>query len=121
MKNPLIVLFVFVAALSLSGIPFAQQKSAAPAPAAVASPQPPNPDTALRVSLQSLEKSKTDAAKLWNDAMQQELTIEREWSADHPGWHIDQESLQNGTLRFLPDEKQSAPAAPAKAATPDKK
>ncbi len=103
MKNPLIVLFAFVAALSLSGIPFAQQKSAAPAPAAVASPQPPNPDTALRVSLQSLEQKKSDASKAWGDAMQQELTIEREWSLAHPGWHIDQDALQSGSLHFLPD------------------
>ena len=116
MKNPLIVLGAFVVALICAGVPLAQQKAAVPTPAptapAAAVPQAPPPDTALRVSLQSLEQKKSDASKAWGDAMQQELTIEREWSLAHPGWHIDQDALQSGSLHFLPDEKP--PATPAK-------
>jgi hypothetical protein len=54
---------------------------------------PPTLSTADRVAISSLEKTKQDAAKTWQDAQQQELAIEREWVTAHPGWTIDPQTF----------------------------
>jgi hypothetical protein len=116
MKNPLIALAAFAVALICAGVPLAQQKSATP-PTAPATTTPISPaiDTAVRVSIAALETKKQESFKAWSDANQQELLIEREWGAAHPGWHIDNDAIQNGTLQIAPDPKPSTPApAPAK-------
>ena len=63
--------------------------------------QPPAPPThplpqlgtAEKVALQSCEKSKQEAQRQWQEANQQELSILLEWSAAHPGFHINQQSF----------------------------
>ena len=66
-------------------------------------PPVPSLSTADRVALQSLEKVKADAQKAWNDANQQELAIEREWMASHPGFQIDP---QNFLITAEPNPKK---------------
>lgn len=51
---------------------------------------PPAPilSTADRVAIQTFEKSKSDAQKMFNDAQQGELSVLREWQVAHPGYVI---------------------------------
>lgn len=91
MRPVVFVIALAIFAAILLGVPLAQQ-----AP----KPETPSLSTADRVAIQSLEKTKADAAKQWQDAQQQELTVLREWQVAHPGWHIDQ-----ATFAVTPDAK----------------
>jgi hypothetical protein len=44
--------------------------------------------TADKIAIGQCEKAKQDAQKMFNDAMQQELSVLREWEAGHPGWRV---------------------------------
>lgn len=87
-------IWIFAVWFAVLAAPFSAQTFSAPEPST------PSLTTADRVAIQSLEKTKADAAKQWQDAQQQELTILREWQVAHPGWHIDQ-----GTFAVTPDPK----------------
>ncbi len=55
----------------------------------VKAPQVPTLSLAEGVALNSLDKTKQEAAKQWQEANAEELAILREWQTAHPGWHID--------------------------------
>jgi hypothetical protein len=71
----------------------------------------PQLTTTERVALQSCEKSKQEAEKLYNDAVQQELAIMREWQIAHPGFHLDPRTL---AVEADPPKPEVKPALPAK-------
>ena len=58
--------------------------------ARMAQAQQPAPQlsTSDKIAIQSLQKTQEAAAKEWNDAEQQKLSVLREWSMVHPGFHI---------------------------------
>lgn len=83
---------------------FAQQPPATPKTSM------PELGTAVKVALQSREKSKLDAQRQWQEAQQQENTILIEWSAAHPGYHINQQSF---AVEADPPKPVVKPALPA--------
>ena len=86
--------------------------------------QPPVPQlsTSDKVAIQTLEKAKQDAAKQWQDAQQQELVIEREWMAAHPGWKIDPQTFAVSSETKSPAPTPGTkPVEPAKAPVAPKK
>lgn len=91
----------FVLCLALGGMAAAQTQSPSPAPSL------PTLSTADKVALESLEQKKQAAQKDYMAAYQTELQIEREFSADHPGWHLDAQTFSV--------EKDATPPAPQKA------
>lgn len=73
-------------------------------PAVAQQPQKflPQLSTSDRIALQSLEKTKQDAQKQWQEAFQQEQTIISEFSASHPGYR-----LNSQTFAVEEDQKKS--------------
>ncbi len=78
-----IVIFTAMAFAGLTLYAIAQQK-----PSATPAATPPQMSTAEKIAVQSLEKQKQDAATAWQTAQQQELSIMRDWSQAHPGFHL---------------------------------
>lgn len=70
----------------------------------------PHLSTAERIALQSCEKAKADAQKEFQEAAQQEQAILVEFTANHPGYHL------NGTTFTVERDQPKAvqPALPAK-------
>lgn len=60
------------------------QKSSAPAPQL---------STADRIALQSCEKDKQGAQKQWQEALQQEQEILKEFGTNHPGFHVNSQTF----------------------------
>ena len=89
---------LFVICLALGSMAVAQTKPPSPTPAL------PTLSTADKVALESLEQKKQAAQKDYMAAYQTELQIEREFSDEHPGWHLD--------ARTFSVEKDPAPPAP---------
>jgi Cu/Zn superoxide dismutase len=75
----------------------AQQPAAQPAP-----------------QLSSLQKTQEAAAKEWNDAEQQKLSVLREWSMVHPGFHIHYVPQNPNDPQNLMVEADAKPASAAK-------
>ena len=75
----------------LMGVALAGTRGWAQAPSA-ASPAP-QLSTAEKIAIQQCERAKSDAQKAFTEAQQQELMIEREWGAAHPGFHINTQSF----------------------------
>ena len=78
----------------------------APAPA-------PGLSTAERIALRTCEKTKQDAQKQWQDATRQEQSIMVEFSAEHPGYHLNAQSFA-----VEPDAPKPAQPKPASPGTP---
>lgn len=59
--------------------------------------QAPTPEPQLsqaeRIAIQALEKQKQAAQQSFGEAQQQEVSIEQEFSRNHPGWHINPMTL----------------------------
>jgi hypothetical protein len=70
---------------------------------------PPAPvlSTADRVAIQTFEKSKQDAQKMFNDAQQGEISVLREWQVAHPGWTVNPQT-------FAVEAEKKATPDPAK-------
>ena len=58
-----------------------QLAAAKPAP-------PPTLSTADQIAIRACEQRKQDAQKQFNEAQQEELSVEREWQSAHPGYHL---------------------------------
>jgi hypothetical protein len=83
---------------------------------AIAQQPIPQLSTAEKVALQSLQKTQADAAKDWNDAEQQKLSILREWQVAHSGFHIKYNSANPNDPQNLTVEADPKPVAPVKSA-----
>jgi hypothetical protein len=64
----------------------------------------PELSTADRVALQSFEQRKAEAQKAYQDAMQGEAAVEKEFAATHHGFHINPQ-----TFAVEPDAKTEGP------------
>lgn len=60
----------------------------APKPPEPTAPSAPQLSTADKVAIQAIQKIQVDAAKEWQDAEQQKLTVLREWQMSHPGFRV---------------------------------
>ena len=60
--------------------------------------------TADKVAIQTFEKSKSDAQKMFNEAQQGELSVLREWAVAHPGWTVNPQTFA------VEAEKKATPA-----------
>lgn len=49
---------------------------------------PPTLSTADKIAIQACEEAKGKAQQAYQQAQQQELAVEREFTVDHPGWHL---------------------------------
>jgi Cu/Zn superoxide dismutase len=83
----------------------AQQPAAQPAPQL---------STSDKIAIQSLQKTQEAAAKEWNDAEQQKLSVLREWSMVHPGFHIHYVPQNPNDPQNLMVEADAKPASAAK-------
>lgn len=89
--------------LVLASMPaFAQQ---APKPSVA-----PQLNATERIALQSCEKAKQDLQKQWQEITQQEQQILTEFNANHPGYHLNPQTLAVETNQ----PKTIQPALPAK-------
>ena len=86
-------------------------------------PQTPAPQlsTADKVALQSIQKTQTDAAKAWQDAEQEKLTVLREWQMDHPGFHVHYNpQFPNDPQNYSVEADGAPPMPPVKPTAPAK-
>jgi hypothetical protein len=90
--------------LLLASMPAFAQKAPKPAPSV-----PVQLTTAERVALHSCESAKQELQKRWQEIVQQEQAILTEFSAEHPGHHLNPQSFA-----VEDDATKAAPAAPAK-------
>lgn len=65
--------------------------SQSPTPVGVQQNSVPSPQlsTAERVAIQAFEKQKGEGKRLYDEAQQGEGQVAKEWTAAHPGWHLD--------------------------------
>jgi len=74
----------------------------------------PQLSTADKIAIQGLQKAQEVAAKEWNDAEQQKLSVLREWSMEHPGFHIHYAPQNPNDPQNLMVEADAKPAPAAK-------
>lgn len=100
MQRISVVLLLFVL---IYGI--AQAKAKPPQACALPKTAPPL-TTAEKVAIESQEQEKMKANQQFNAAAQMEATIENEFAAAHPGWHIDPKTFIVEEDAPKPDKKK---------------
>jgi hypothetical protein len=108
-----IVIVMVIAFAAMTVFAAAQQKPAAALPA-----NAPQLSTSDKIAIQSLEKQKQDAAAAWQNAQQQELSILREWTQAHPGFHLHFNSQNAQDPQNFAVEADTPVPAPKPAAPP---
>jgi hypothetical protein len=74
----------------------------------------PQLSTADKVAIQAIQKVQVDAAKEWQDAEQQKLTVLREWQMSHPGFHVHYNPQSPNDPQNYAVEADAGPASPSR-------
>lgn len=92
---PLAIVFALCAVAALAQNPSAPPPTppaATPAPAPTA-PAMPILSTSDKIALQALEKQKQEAQQQFQQSLQSESVIEREFTTAHPGYHVNPQTF----------------------------
>lgn len=89
---PLAIVFALCAVAALAQKPAAPPPAATPTPASTA-PVAPALSTSDKIALQALEKQKQEAQQQFQQSLQSESVIEREFTSAHPGYHVNPQTF----------------------------